>query len=461
VRRRARDARQIRVWVRLVSLRSAIGRRLPAHPAWTRLWLADSALLVASQILTIVATSSAAVLVARHLDPHDWGVFSGLLGLSMAVAVVIQFGTGGWLLRELSRLFAGDDAGAASSAAQTVDAALVLNTVVAALGLMVAIGVAEISHLSPGVTLALAALLTYSGLLAAASLMETHLRARRRVGRVAAATILEKYLLVMLVVTVALAGGGVAAIGLAYVIAGTVRVVFVRRSIFARGTRGPRFPGTAEVARVFRNSLPFALTAGCLNVIPKLDTFLLLALSATSAGYFAIGDRLVGAAIAFPEVLSITLYPFFSRRTEHHAPPWMLSALFAGVGLTAGLAVIIVAPTLVPLVFGAKYADAVPAVRTFALALPFFFAVGPLRVHAYSRNLEKHVVAVAISASLAGTVGIVTGQWLIGTVAAAGAYVMRQLLFLSGLSLVCLLAGGRDSTATAQVKAATIEQGAP
>src|SRR5437868_6194654 len=78
-------------------------------PPWAMYWAADSAVLLTSQALTIGATSAAAVLIARHVNPHDWGIFSGFLSLSLGVSILSQFGVGTWLLRELSRLFAGAD----------------------------------------------------------------------------------------------------------------------------------------------------------------------------------------------------------------------------------------------------------------------------------------------------------------------------------------------------------------
>jgi O-antigen/teichoic acid export membrane protein len=427
----------------LRSPRPRPGATVPGS-GWIRLWLADSSVLLGSQLLTVVATSGAAILIARQLDPSDWGVFSGLLALSLALSVVIQFGTGTWLLRELSRLFVEPDAPRAAEARALVNSALVLNGLLAVSVLAGGTGVAVLLRLDPAVTFALGALLAYSGLIASSYLMEAHLRARRRVGRVALATLLEKFLLVGLVGAVAAVGGSVRAIGTAYLLAGLVRVVFVRLSVFGVGGDSSR-PSRLQVARVFRGTLPFALTSSCLSVIPKLDTFLLLMLSATSAGYFALGDRLLGPAVVFPEVLSITLFPFFARRPEWLAPPWILSSSLAAVGALAALVLILTAPTLVPALFGAKYSAAVPAVRVFALALPLAFAIGPLRVYDYSRNEERRVVGVALMASVVGSVGIVTGQLALGVVAAAGAYVLRYAVLLAGLSVVAVRATGRSA----------------
>ena len=79
-------------------------------PSWVRAWLGDSSMMLVAQVLTVLATSIAAISVARILEPGDWAVFSAFLGLSLALAIVADFGLATWLLREFSRL-------AASSAA--------------------------------------------------------------------------------------------------------------------------------------------------------------------------------------------------------------------------------------------------------------------------------------------------------------------------------------------------------
>jgi lipopolysaccharide exporter len=419
-----------------VKRRSGTPRLSRSLPTWTRAWLADSFVLGASQTLTIVATSAAAILIARHLDPSDWGVFGGFFALSVAMTIVIQFGMSAWLLRELSKLFADDEPDAAAEATRLVGAALTVNFALTAPIVAGGLVVAHARGLDGEVTVALASLLAYAGLSSASIVIETDLRARRRVARVAAASILEKYVLVGLVVSIAMLGGGLAMIGLSYVAAGVVRLLFVCVSVLPGRPNALEMPTRHLVVRVLRDSLPFALASSCVNVVPKLDTFVLLAFSATSAGYFALGDRVLGPALVFQDVLSATLFPFFAKALEHRAP-WLLAALFAAVGACGGLALFVFAPALVPVVFGDKYEEAVPVVRIFALALPLVFAAGPLRVYAFSRQRERRVVVLVFVASVAGTIGIVTGQWAFGVVAAAVAWLMRQVLFLAAMAIEC------------------------
>jgi O-antigen/teichoic acid export membrane protein len=443
-----------------VNLRPRASRNAPVLPDWTRFWLTDSAVLLASQALTMVATSVAAVLIARQLDPREWGVFAGFLGLSVALSIVVQFGMSAWLLRELSRQFADEAEGGDATESHLLNSALLVNAALAVVTLVAGAVAAELWHLERDVEVALLSLLAYGGLAAASTLFEADLRARRRLGRVAAANFLEKYLLLSIVASIAALHGSVALIGLAYVGAGLVRLAVVQRGVGDRVRGGSRAsaPAWRLVPHVVRGSFPFALTDGCLNVVPKLDTLLLLSLSATSAGFFALGDRILGPPLVLQSVLSITLFPFFARKGEQRLHAWLLAAVLAVVGALAAVILFVTAPALVPFLFGEKYVDAVPAVRVFSLTLPLVFASGPLRVFAFSRYREGRVVAVVFIASIAGTAAIVTGQWAYGVVAAAGGYVLRHVFFLAGLVWICAKAREAGSRGeAAQVRAAAVE----
>jgi O-antigen/teichoic acid export membrane protein len=119
------------------------------------------------------------VVVARWLRPDEWGVFSAFLGLSIALGVFIEFGLATWLLRDLSGLFASVGDAAKPRARALVAAALgcivILTLVVAAAGGVVG----AIAGDRPSLVLALASLLVFGGLFAAANVLEAYLRAQQ------------------------------------------------------------------------------------------------------------------------------------------------------------------------------------------------------------------------------------------------------------------------------------------
>lgn len=412
-------------------------------PAWSRQWARDSALLLISQLLTFAATSVAAVVIARRLTPSDWGVFSAFLGLSFALAVFVEFGLATWLLRELSHVFAEHGDAATTEARALVAAAVAFAVTV--MGLIVAAGVvaAEARGMRASFSIALVSLLLYGGLFACSNVLEPYLRAQRRLRRVVTASVVEKYVLVSLVVLSAVAGFGMWGIGLAYVAAGLLRVGLLGASVFQR-TRPP-VPSLGDIRAVLRRSLPFALMSGAVSVVPRLDALCLVSLSAVAAGYFSLGDRILTPALLVPAIGAMTLYPFLARRSHRPGAIWTLAA---GFGLAGGLlaaAGFLLSPTIVPLVFGHRYAGAVPAVQLMLLSLPIIYAANPLMAYCNSTGRERAVVAAAIAAALVGTGAIVTGQLLEGVRGAATGMLVRQALMFCLFAAIAANATRADS----------------
>jgi len=381
-----------------------------------------------SQGLTVMATSLAAVLIARSLDPEEWGVFSALLGLSFALAIFVEFGLSTWLLRELSSLFVEQGDAAEQRARDLVSVcvcgALAVSFVVVSAGTVVT----AVLGSSMSLVVAMSSLLLYGGLFALANVLEVYLRARRRLRRVVTASIVEKYLLVTLLIGVAVTSTAIWEVGVAYVVAGVVRVAMLGVSVFGR-TR-PTLPRLDDVRVVWKKSLPFALTSGAITVIPRFDTLVLVALSATAAGYFAIGERILGPAVALAVMGATTLYPFLARRTHSVRAIWGLSLTFGACGAVLATIGFVSAPTLVPLVFGQQYEDAVPVVQVMLLALPLLFASNPLLVYGFSCGRERAILVATIGAALTGTCAIVAGQLVAGAPGAAAGLFFREVLLL-------------------------------
>jgi O-antigen/teichoic acid export membrane protein len=411
-------------------------------PSWAGLWARDSALMLLSQGLTVVAASLSAVLVARRLAPGDWGIFSAFLGLSFALGVFVEFGLATWLLRELSRLF-GERGDAGRLPAQRLVGVAIAYTVtltvlLAASGIIVGTLAGEPLSLA----LTLSALLCYGGLFATANVLEPYLRAQRRLRRIVTASILEKYVLVLLVIVVVVMDAGLWAIGIAYVSAGLLRACLLGRSVFGRDL--PPLPKWADISAILKKSLPFALTSGALNVVPKLDTIALLALSATAAGYFALADRILGPAVVAAVVAATTLYPFLARRVHGRRAIWALALGFGGIGAIIAAAGIVAAPSLVPLIFGRKYDGAVTAVRLMLLALPLVYAANPLQAYGFSYGRERAVVFATISVTFVGTGAILAGQALEGVSGAAVGFLVRQALMFSAIVAIAAVASRSD-----------------
>lgn len=401
--------------------------------------MTDSGLLLGSQALTVLATSFAAIAIARTLDPDDWGVFSAFLGLSLALAIVVEFGLGTWLLRELSSLFAGADQVHVPQRVGTLLTSAVVVNATLALPLILAGAIWSATARPEAATaVALVSLLTYGALTASASALEAHMRARRQVLLVVGASVLEKSILAAALIVAIAADAGLAAIGVAYLVAGLSRGTFDAFTVFWRHAVPLVPPRPRRVVAVARASLPFALTAGSLNVVPRLDTFVLITMSATSAAWFAIGDRVLGPALLVPATLGSALYPFMATPSARRTSPWKLAGALGAGGGTVALLGILLAPSLIPLLFGNAYREAVPVAQVMLLILPFVYATSPLLVVAYSHGRERSLLGPILALSLAGTGAIVAGEALGGAKLAAAGFVLRSVLFFLVVGAVVL-----------------------
>src|SRR5436190_4954921 len=363
-------------------------------PSWVRSWAADSAALLVSQAGAIVATSALAILLARYLGPEDWGIFSGVLGLSLALSAFVELGLTAWLLRELSQLWVRDEVESEPRTARIQAGQLLLSSLAANLALGAAMIVASgavAAAFGVGTTKAflLISLVAYGGLIAACTTLETVFRARRRVGRVMTATLLEKVLLLALATIFLVLGFSMVTIGAAYLLAGIAHTAYDVTMIVRSKDVALVLPSKRMARHVARATLPFVLARTSLNVIPYLDTFILGAITAVAAGYFAIGVRALGPIIMIPAVISTALYPFLARESEGSRAGWQVVALLSAIGTIIAAVAIVLSPPLVPIVFGADYTPAIGVVQVMFLTIPFVFANNPLLAHIYSARLEQ------------------------------------------------------------------------
>jgi PST family polysaccharide transporter len=405
-----------------------VTRAFASLPPWIRPWAADSGLLLFSQLAVIAATSTLAILIARSLTPHEWGIFSGFLALSVALAVFSEFGVGTWLMRELSELSASEQHStfARTRAGQMLVGGSSLSASIGGVFVAATAVTAMFLGLEPGLQLAVVALVGYTALISTCGALETFFRSQRKLRRVLAATLLDKMVIVVLVALFVIGGFGI--------------FYDVGAIVLARSQLVLSKPTLADIRAVLAASTPFAANRASLNVVPRLDAFLLALLSPAAAGYFALGDRIVGPALIVPVLASGALFPFLAREANDSNAGWRVVILFTLAGTALAGVGIPLAPSLVPFVFGSDYREAVPIVQVMLVVIPFVFASNALLAHLYSSRRERRGLTFTLAAvALGGTAAILGGQVFSGTVAAGAGYVLRQALFVASLVVAGLL----------------------
>lgn len=411
------------------TLRYLIMRRVFQRPSshWVAAWVKDTGLILSSQLTVTAMTTVLTIVVARGLGPRDFGIFSGFVGLSQAFSLAVDVGVAAWLLRELSNTWADADV----ETARAMTSALLGD----ALGLNVVLGLPLVAGfvcaglvlgLSGQLVLLLAALMAYVVALAAASSLETALRAQRQVGKVVVASALEKGTLVAAATATLSLGFGFLGLSISYVLAGVVRLAY--SFAVTLGTRsGTRFPTRARVKAIARAALPFALNAAAFNFAPRLDMPLVTVISARAGSYFALAYQTVTAVVVIPVIASSTLYPFLAGRTGHALRD--TTRVLGVAGLLCAVLGIALAPTAVPLLFGSEYEGAIGVTQCIFVALPFVFYANGLLVGLYTRERERSLLRATLPVAFTGSIAVAAGASIGGARGAALGYVFRYCMF--------------------------------
>lgn len=412
-------------------------------PDWAGMWARDSGLMLGSQVLATVATSALAIVVARSLGPADFGIFAGFLALSWALVLLVDLGMGSWLLRELSN--ARGNQPTERTDGYSVHALVVgCLTLVAALGtavLAVAVVVAIVLGTGTQLTIVLAGLFGYTAGLAASGVVEATFRAKRELGIVASIIILEKLALLGLVATALWWDLGLEGVSAGYLAAAAIRLVTGLALARRRGEISWKRPSVQVAVYVARSSFPLAVNTGMTWTLVRLDPAVVGLLSATAAGFFTVGDRIVGALLIVPAVAATTLFPHLAQDVDVRASARRAAGLLGMVGVAGAVLGVVLAPLLVPALFGDEFGRATHVVQIMVCALPFMFASPALIAGLNSLGLERSVMPFTVFTVLGGTGLIVAGQLTLGVEGAAGAYVVRQVC-LTG-ALLALLASTR------------------
>lgn len=395
-------------------------------------WYRDSALLVSTQALTAIATITLGILIARSLTPGNFGLFSGFLGVSQAAAILVDMGLAVFLLREFSRLDLNTNA-ERGSASSMLSGGLALVAIAGVILVVAATLVALAMSQDTEVQSTLIGLVAYTSILSAAFMFEMLARSQRQIHVVVIGAIVEKMLLLALVAIVLAKGYGIGAIAIAYVAAALVHLVIA--FILTRRSCGIPLVGTriAELWTLIKSAVPFALNRLALNLVPRLDTLIVAGFSVTAAGFFAAGDRLVGAVLFIPVAMSSALFPILSRSEDPSRAAKQVNVVLFASGLLICVPAELWAPQIVEAVFGAKYLPATDAIRIMLLAIPFIFLSNGLLAHLYTAGRERTVAATTMVAAIAGTIGVIAGAASNGVEGAAVAYSLRQIAFTAVL----------------------------
>ncbi|MBI4728874.1 MAG: oligosaccharide flippase family protein, partial [Acidobacteria bacterium] len=407
--------------------------------------------LAGSQVTERLAGLFALVTLARVFGRADFGRYAVAVALVSLLAVLTEFGTGPYLVREGARRpeRLGDVLGQALALRVSLG---VLSTAAA-----IPIGLA-LGYDRPTLT----AVLLFSAasvLKMAAGAFLLGLQALERLPDLAAVRAQQAALQALAIGGAALAGAGLVGASWAALGAAALCPPWAWRRL-RRRWRGPlRLLGEGLRAGL-RSAGPFAASSALLTLLTYLDSIMVQAFRGnTAAGLYSSAYRIVIAFDLLPIVVNDSLARAIAhlagadraRMARLHSRAVALLVMLA-VPIAVGGALL--APRILRLAFGAQYAAAAPALALLLASLVFAFP-GWVRVTTANALGRERAIAralVAVVASNAAANLLLIPRW--GITGAAAATLGAEALFFGLMSVILRRSGARADAATTVLKPA-------
>ena len=329
-----------------------------------------SALRSGGYAIGVLLSLLSAPLLIRHLGLRDFGAFATITALVMIVAGLSELGLTTLGVRE----WAQRDAAERDELMHDLLGARLAFALIGSAGAMVfAVAAGYGTARLVGTAVACVAIVI-QGIQAA---LTVPLAGRLRQGRIAAADLVRQAVQTVCIVVLVIAGAGLVPL-LAAAIPGALVSLALTAAAARDGLVMPAFH-PKHWSRLLRGTLPF-VAAAAVNVVYFRMSLILTSLvgSATVAGEYAIGFRVMEVLIAVPALLISALFPLLARAAV--ADPVRLRSTLErtwqtslAVGGLVGVIVAAGAPIAVLVLSGHRPPDAVDSLRVLGVALGFSF----------------------------------------------------------------------------------------
>jgi lipopolysaccharide exporter len=397
---------------------------------------------IAAYLLGLALSLVASALLLRHLGPARTGDYVSVISVVVLCAGLSDLGLAAVSLRDAS-LLAGAERAALVGEMLVVRAALSLVGVAVAIGYTAAAGYR--GALIAGAAVAGLGYTVQTVQAAAATALAVDLRMQS----VALADLTRQAVAAAAIAVLALAQaplGGFFAVALLAAVAG----LLVTKRLLGRGGVGRLTVGAAQARAAISRALPIGLASLAASLNFQVTILIVKQVAdSTEAGYFAVGQRMLEAAIVLPALLCATVFPVLARAAGRDAARFaaLLRALIEGcLVLGAGVAVVVVAgaPTVVRVLGGGEFAPAVPVLRWQAAGLTAVFVSLALSYGLLALGANRRLLLAAAGGLLVTTTGALIGAEGHGaTGAAAGSFAGAVALLLIASAGVAGLETGR------------------
>lgn len=369
--------------------------------------LGNSAWLLLDKAVRLLLSLTVGALLARHLGPEQFGVFSYAVTFVMFWLGLANLGADGILVRDLAR--------SPGAAPVLLGSALLARLLAGGLCWLAAVATLFVMRPDDGHTLVLVAILGAGLVLQGAETVDVWFQSQSQNRRTVRAKLLVYVLTNALRLAMIAANAPLWCFALANVLDALLLALLLTQA-YRRFPAQQAWNASIRHARALvAESWPFMLSGLAVLVYMRIDQIMIRELLDTRAlGQYAAATALSQVWNVIPVTLCAALAPFLARRREQGEQAY-LNALFrvfrafAALGLLAVLVTVALADVLVGWLYGAAYAPAVPALRVH-VASNFFIFLG---VAQGLWLVNEGMGRVTLYRTALGAVVSVVGNWLL------------------------------------------------
>ncbi len=355
-----------------------------------------------ANLVTRASGTLALIVVARLGGPADAGSFALATGY-LAILTTFFLGLDDVLVREIARR--------PHRAPWLVASYAVLRVPLTVVMCLAALGAMAGAQATPAQALAMQLIIASAVLDVVAGLSQSVLLALRRPEYLVAPAVLLFVLRAMAGGLLMIAAGMVAMSVMWPVTSFLAGVLLARFALSAARKEGivgrPRV--VAAGARAFAVLLPGFGAVSLLSALEyQIDVILLSLLrSPAEVGIYSSAATIMYIAALAPQAYRAAIFPEFVRLRER--PRELAQAVrravsrMTGLGLALGLAGALLAPHVIPLIFGEKFALAVPVIRVLIWNIVFMCANVPLVRYLMATGRERDVWRALLTSALLNT----------------------------------------------------------
>jgi O-antigen/teichoic acid export membrane protein len=388
-----------------------------------------------ANLVTRASGTLALIVVARLGGPADAGGFSLATGY-LAILTTLFLGLDDVLVREIAQH--------PRRSPWLVASYAVLRLPLTVIACLVALGIMARAQATPAQALAMQLIVFSAVLDVVAGLSQSVLLGLRRPEHLVAPAVL-------LFVLRAVAGGllmiaaGMVAMSVmwpvASLLAGVLLARFASRAARREGITG-RLRAVSRATRAFAVLLPAFGAVSLLSALEyQIDVILLSLLrSPAEVGIYSAAASIMYIAALVPQAYRVAIFPEFVRLREQ--PRELAKAVrraviqMASLGLSLGLAGALLAPYVIPLVFGAEFALAAPVIRVLIWNIVFMCANVPLVRYLMAGGRERDVWRALLVSAVLNTVANLLLIPPYGALGSAAARLASSAVFTATVGLL-------------------------